>query len=152
VRILLAIDDSECSAAATAAVIQQFLPAHTQVHVLHADDWPQGLPAELPFAEGAAAAESILGLHKLRRENAAALVESAADRLRAAGFTTFASVREGDPRNAILECAKEWRADLIVLGSHGKKGLDRMLGSVSDSIARHARCSVEIVRAVPAAA
>ena len=33
------------------------------------------------------------------------------------------------------------------MGSHGKRGLDRMLGSVSESVARHAPCSVEIVRA-----
>jgi nucleotide-binding universal stress UspA family protein len=90
----------------------------------------------------------VLGLHKLRRSAAAALLESAADQLRQAGFTTAASLREGDPRQAILECAKEWHTDLIVLGSHGRKGLDRLLGSVSDSVARHAPCSVEIVRSV----
>ena len=41
-RILLAIDDSECSIAAVKAVIEQFRPAHTQITVLHADDWPGG--------------------------------------------------------------------------------------------------------------
>jgi nucleotide-binding universal stress UspA family protein len=146
VNILLAIDDSDCSAAATRAVIDQFVPMHTRVHVLHADDWPQGMPPSMAFAEGSSAAHSVLGLHKLRRSAAAALLESTADQLRAAGFVTAASLREGDPRQAILDCAQEWHADLIVLGSHGKKGLDRLLGSVSDSVARHAPCSVEIVR------
>jgi nucleotide-binding universal stress UspA family protein len=40
----------------------------------------------------------------------------------------------------------------VVLGCHGRKGLDRLvMGSVSDSVARHARCSVEIVRAAKTA-
>ena len=149
-RILLALDDSECSAAATRAVIEQFAPAHTHVDLVHADDWPQGMPPSMSFAEGSSAALSILGLHKLRRSNAAALLASASEELRRAGFTTAASLREGDPRQAIVDCAKEWHADLIVIGSHGKRGLDRMLGSVSDSVARHAPCSVQLVRAAPA--
>ena len=150
-RILLAIDDSEGSTAAVKAVIDQFRPGHTQVTVLHADDWPNGMPPSMAFAEGSSAAHSILALHKLRRSNAAAL-ESVAEQLRRAGFTVAASLRDGDPRHTIVDCAREWRADLIVLGSRGKKGLDRMLGSVSDGVARHAPCSVEIVRAGSTAA
>jgi nucleotide-binding universal stress UspA family protein len=47
----------------------------------------------------------------------------------------------------IVDRAAEWHADLIVLGSHGRHGLDRFLiGSVSEYVARHAPCSVEIVR------
>jgi nucleotide-binding universal stress UspA family protein len=145
-NILLAIDDSPCSAAATRAVIDQFVPAHTRVHLLHADDWPQGMPPAMAFAEGPAAAQSVLGLHRLRRTNAAALLESTSDELRHAGFVTAASLREGDPTETIVACAKEWHTDLIVLGSHGKKGVERMLGSVSNAVARHAPCSVEIVR------
>lgn len=145
-RILLAVDQSDGSAKATEAVIEQFVPTHTQVTVVHADDWPRGMPVEMSFAEGSAAARNILALHTLRRRNAAALLESTADRLREAGFTTAASLRDGDPRQAIIDYARECRADLIVLGSNGKRGLDRMLGSVSDSVARHAPCSVEIVR------
>jgi nucleotide-binding universal stress UspA family protein len=151
VRILLAIDDSACSAAATSAVIEQFAPSHTQVSLLHADDWPNGMSPSMAFGEGPAAAQSVLGLHRLRRTNAAALLEDTADQLRRAGFVTAASLRDGDPRQVIVDYAKECRADLIVVGSHGKTGLDRMLGSVSDSVARHAPCSVEIVR-LPATA
>jgi nucleotide-binding universal stress UspA family protein len=152
-RVLLAIDDSECSAAATAAVISQFAPQHADVQVLHVDEWPKGLPTSMAFAEGAEAANSILSLHELRRHDAASLVAGAARQLRTAGFTTTTAVREGDARQAIVDCASEWHADVIVLGSHGKRGLDRLiLGSVSDGVARHAPCSVEIVRAAPNAA
>jgi nucleotide-binding universal stress UspA family protein len=152
-RILLAIDDSDCSAAATYAVIAQFAPQRTDVKVFHVDEWPKGLPTSMAFAEGPAAADSILSLHESRQHAASSLVAGAARQLRRAGFTTTTSVREGDARQAILDCASEWHADLIVLGSHGKRGLDRLiLGSVSDGVARHAPCSVEIVRAAPKAA
>jgi nucleotide-binding universal stress UspA family protein len=138
--------------AAINAVINQFTPLHTQVTVLHADDWPNGMPPSMAFAEGSAAARSVLSLHSLRRTDAAALLEDTADQLRRAGFVTAASLRDGDPRQIIVDYAKECRADLIVVGSHGKTGLERMLGSVSDSVARHAPCSVEIVRPPAAAA
>jgi nucleotide-binding universal stress UspA family protein len=46
----------------------------------------------------------------------------------------------------ILDLVKEWAADLIVAGSHGR-GLDRLImGSVSESVAIYAHCSVEVVR------
>jgi len=48
----------------------------------------------------------------------------------------------------IVEQAKKWGSDLIVLGSHGWRGVDRVLmGSVSEYVAIHAPCSVEIIRA-----
>jgi nucleotide-binding universal stress UspA family protein len=130
-RILLAVDDSACSAAVTQSITAQFMPQHTHVHVLHVDECPKELqPA-----------------HDLRRRNAAALIAAAADDLRAAGFTTAASIRDGDPRHVIVAVAREWHADLIVLGSPARNGFGRLIpGSVSDSVASHASCSVQIVR------
>jgi nucleotide-binding universal stress UspA family protein len=56
-------------------------------------------------------------------------------------------VIEGEPREEILAMAEAWPADAIVVGSHGRKGLDRvLLGSVSDGVVRHAACSVMVVR------
>ena len=53
----------------------------------------------------------------------------------------------GNARVLILDLAKEWAADLIVVGSHGRRGLDRLImGSVSESVALYAHCSVEVVR------
>lgn len=55
---------------------------------------------------------------------------------------------EGDPKSQILDVAKEWKADMIVVGSHGRTGLNRFLmGSVSQGVVNHAHCSVEVVRA-----
>jgi nucleotide-binding universal stress UspA family protein len=51
------------------------------------------------------------------------------------------------PKELILEEAHKWGADLIVLGSHGRRGISRfLLGSVSEAVASHAHCSVEIIR------
>ncbi len=64
-----------------------------------------------------------------------------------AGFRVTTAIEQGDPRFAIVEYAAQWKADLIVVGSHGRKGLGRLLiGSVAEHVARHANCSVLIVR------
>lgn len=56
-------------------------------------------------------------------------------------------MREGDPREVIVEQAETWQADLIVLGSRGLSTIKRwILGSVAESVVRHAPCSVEIAR------
>jgi nucleotide-binding universal stress UspA family protein len=147
-KILLAIDGSDCSQAATQAVIAQFPRQGTEVRVLNADDWPNGLPTSLAFADGPTAAFDVLELRDRRHRQAEDLVSHAAQQLSAAGFQTSTAVCEGDARHVILDVAAEWRPDLIVLGSHGRTGLDRfLLGSVSASVVRHAPCSVEVVRA-----
>ncbi len=58
-------------------------------------------------------------------------------------------VGEGDPKDVILNIAAAWSADLIVMGSHGRTGLDKLLlGSVSQAVSLHAPCSVAIVRGI----
>lgn len=53
----------------------------------------------------------------------------------------------GDPREVVVEYAKNWHADLIVSGCKGKGWVDRMLiGSVSEAIAEHSECSVEVIK------
>ena len=61
--------------------------------------------------------------------------------------TITTQVLEGFVVDKILEAASDWSADLVVLGSHGRRGLTRfLLGSVSESVASHASSSVRIVR------
>lgn len=75
------------------------------------------------------------------------LLENSADRLKTAGFKVDTVVLKGDTREQIVECASDWKADLIVVGAHRPKGISRLLlGSVADYVIRHAPCSVEIVR------
>jgi nucleotide-binding universal stress UspA family protein len=147
-KILLAIDGSECSEAATQAVIAQLRPQHTDVHVIHAVDWEHVIPISLQFERGSAVAQGYQRLRDRTVGDANALVARTARQLQDAGFWTSPVVQEGEPRRVILDYAVAWAAELIVVGSHGKTGLDRLLlGSVSEHIARHATCSVEIVRA-----
>ena len=55
---------------------------------------------------------------------------------------------DGSPKQVIVEQAEQWGADLIVVGCHGFGPVKRfLLGSVSQAVAVHAPCSVEIVRA-----
>jgi nucleotide-binding universal stress UspA family protein len=75
------------------------------------------------------------------------LVANTAGTLRSKGLKVATSVEQGDPKSKIVDAAWKWRADLIVLGAHGRKGVARFLmGSVSEGVAPHATCSVEIVR------
>ena len=61
--------------------------------------------------------------------------------------TESISVLLGGPKSVILEEAEKTRADLIVVGSHGHRGIERfMLGSVSEGVALQAHCSVEVIR------
>jgi nucleotide-binding universal stress UspA family protein len=146
-NVLLAIDESPCSTAAIEAVINQCRPRDTVVRVLHVIRWPHTLPTSLMFAEGSSAAERVVRAHDEIRRRARELVARAVCRLDQGRFKASAHVIEGEPREEILAMAAAWPADAIVVGSHGRRGLDRVfLGSVSDGVVRHAACSVMVVR------
>jgi nucleotide-binding universal stress UspA family protein len=152
-KILLAIDDSPCSGMALDSVVSQFRPEHAEVRVLHVDEWPKGMPNELAFAQGSEAATSVLAAHEALRGRIDTVLNDAKRRLEAAHFPVTTEIRAGDARREILDCAAAWHPDLIVLGSHGKHGLERLLlGSVSESVVRHATCSVSVVRPAPVSA
>ena len=67
--------------------------------------------------------------------------------LRSAGLQTEARVEVGDPGGVILRMAEKEMADLIVVGSHGRSGLTKLLmGSVASHVVTHAPCSVLVVK------
>jgi nucleotide-binding universal stress UspA family protein len=143
-KILLAIDGSKYSEAATQAVASQINPKGAEVLILQAVEPlvfstpPQMSPGYAP--EKAEQREE-------RLQEAKASVAAATKILQGAGFAVKTRVVEADARTAILDIAAESHADLIVLGSHGRRGLKRfLLGSVAESVARHAQCSVLIAR------
>jgi nucleotide-binding universal stress UspA family protein len=143
-KILLALDDSKCSAGATDALIAHTKTENTEICVLHA---LEAFPVSLARKIGSRESPDFVGARLKLRERGRKLLARAAEKLRPAGCKVTFSVEEGDPREVILNRAERWHADLIIVGSHGRKGLDRFLiGSVSEAVARHARCSVEIVR------
>lgn len=150
IRIVLAVDDSAYSEAAVRAVIEQFRPADAEVRVFHAVEWLRELPPSFMFGEGPTFDKDILSRREQSFKKAEELVGRVAHQLEAAGFRTTSATPDTDPRHGIIECAAGWKADLIVVGSHGRRGLDRlMLGSVAEAVMRHAACSVEIARMPP---
>src|SRR5438270_3662584 len=120
-KILLAVDDSSYSSEAVGAVADRPWPPGTTVRVLSAVENIPRPAAELWYdAEGQ--------LERAQREmakRAAELTSRVAQALKTSGLQAEPLVRPGDPRSVIVDEAKEWSADLIVLGSHGYTGLQR---------------------------
>ena len=143
-RILLALDDSNSSEAAANVVATRFLPKDAEVNLVHAlEPYPAILAEEL----GGKNSPDFVAARTRQKELAGELFSRAARKLRAAGFKVNTCVHEGDARRVILEHAEKFRADIIVVGSHGRKGFDHFLmGSVSEAVALYAQCSVMIVR------
>jgi len=147
VNILIAVDDSNESEDLARAVIDQFSREGTEVRVIHVDRWPEGLPLSSTFVRGATAGAVIGAEHHRRRVAAEGAVAWATGLLRGGGFKASGDVLLGEVPQMILDVARTWPADLIVMGTHDKKGLERLLlGSVSEKVAREAMCSVEVVR------
>jgi nucleotide-binding universal stress UspA family protein len=145
-KIMLAIDDSEFSGDILQAVVAQFRTENTEVRVLHVLQPAMPVP---PPQMAPGYAPELEDQMKPARE----LVERIAGELRRAGFKADTAIEIGDPRERIIDSATEWRADLIVVGSHGRGGFRRfLLGSVAEFVARHTKCSIEIVRTPTASA
>lgn len=149
-KILMAIDNAPCSTAAVDAVLGQFRPETTEVRLLHVVEWPKNLPLHLAMGEGRSAGPDLLASRDKAFHDGECLTASAASRLQEQGFVTSSEIVPGVARETILDAASHWHPDLIVIGSHGWKGLDRLLlGSVSDAVVRQADCSVQVVRTPP---
>jgi nucleotide-binding universal stress UspA family protein len=146
-KILLAIDGSPCSEEAVAEVARRTWPEDSQVRVVSVVEPPAPLVAE-PYVGVTGYFEEV---ERLKQKQAEGIVGRAAATLREGRGTSLmgitAEVVTGSPKRTIVEEAEGWGADLIVVGSHGYHTWERMLlGSVSQSVAAHALCSVEIVR------
>jgi len=144
-KILLAVDGSEFSEAAIKALLSQFRPEGAHILVLRLVE-PHIYSVAPQMSAGYAPEMDEVMKEELAR--AKERVEQTSQRLRAANFDVETRVAQAEARIGILEIATQWRPDLILLGSHGRRGLQRfLLGSVAEFVARHADCSVEIVRA-----
>lgn len=150
-RILLGTDGSQFSREAACSVAHRPWPSGTQVKVLSVHEFlvPEGSTAACsPYSiySEAALTEVTDATRKVAEKavtETKSVIESAGLRICDASH----GVPVGDPRSVLLDLADSWKADLIVMGSHGRHGLDRLLlGSVSEAVALHATCSVEVVR------
>ena len=145
-KVLLATDGSDCSLLAARSIANRPWPAGTEVRTLSVVE-PEASLLYVPFPPGAA---ETLRAQAMRRTQKA--IQEAEEIVTEAGLraSETISVLLMEPESIIATAAGEWKADLIVLGSHGRRGFNRLLlGSVSEAVALHAGCSVEVVRATP---
>jgi nucleotide-binding universal stress UspA family protein len=139
-RILMGIDDSKSSVNLVHVLVTQFRTENAEILALHVLE-PVEPVAPPEMAHGYA--PELEG----QKKPAFTFLERIGDELRRAGFSVQTSVEIGDVRETIIETAIQWNADLILVGSHGNRGIGSfLLGRVAESVARHAKCSVEIVR------
>lgn len=147
-KILLATDGSEFSDRAARSIAERPWPEGTEVGVLSVVELVMG-SAQALFEPPYVDSEQLEPLREAAMKRAQDAVASAAAILSKAfpKVSESISVLLNGPRNVIISGAEQARADLIVVGSHGHHGIERfLLGSVSEGVAMHAKCSVEVIR------
>jgi nucleotide-binding universal stress UspA family protein len=143
-KVLVASDGSDWSTTAVRFVASRPWPQGTEVKVLAIPEpfFPIG---EFPYF----ASEEIERVNTTALKQAKTFADAGVEILSKAKIiaTTETPFPQDAPARMILKEAERWGANLIVLGSHGRRGFDRLtLGSVSEHVAFHAHCSVEVVR------
>jgi nucleotide-binding universal stress UspA family protein len=149
-RILVPTDGSACSLVAARSLAIRPWPAGTIFKVLSVEElvtMPTPMEASsLAAIYPASLLEELIAAARTRAQDGVAAVRKVLSEA-APGARADSLIPTGDPRGVILDTAEAWPADLIILGSHGLRGFDRLLmGSVSESVAVHAHCSVEVIR------
>ena len=142
-KILVAIDGSEEATAATQAAMETARAAGSEVHVAYAMQEERYRPHLGPeMWEGW---EEGLERAKL---SARSWVEGEAQRMKGEGaIKVEPHLLIGRPDAAIVWLAEEMSADIVVVGNRGLGAMRRtLIGSVSDSVVRHAHCPVMVVR------
>ncbi len=145
-RILVATDGSDCSRLAVAEVARRPWPADSRIDVVAVVDIGyRGAPQFGPISP-----EYFDSLERALEDASDQVLADAVEALApcaSAGIEVTRHRLIGPPAMAILDHAEATGVDLIVVGSHGRSALGRLLlGSVSHAILVHAHCSVEVVR------
>jgi nucleotide-binding universal stress UspA family protein len=145
-RVLLAVDGSPYSDAAVDEVASRVWPKDAEIRVITAYELPLA-PAPETWALPPDYFET---LDRAAREHAESVEQAVVLKLATSldpSIKVIGDILPGSPRSMILEEADRWKADLIVVGSHGYGAWHRfLLGSVSQAVVSHAKCSVEVVR------
>src|ERR1044071_2885401 len=144
-KLLIAVDSAISTEVLVGAVGVRPWPDGTTAHVLSvvADrDVPEEVWREEGYGKGAVRREM-----ERRGEEITPAVESFKQVGIPAELEATGAALSGNAKEVILEEARKWDADLIVVGSHGRRGFKRfLLGSVSEAVAMNAHCSVVVVR------
>jgi nucleotide-binding universal stress UspA family protein len=147
-KILIGIDDSKYAEHAAAygfEIARKFNAAVGLVNIVEPAMMPQVGSGADPFLgvpnTGVEELE-LLDIQKNQAENTVdRFIKQFADGKPVTQFTNYGSTSDG-----IIQCSKEFEADLIVLGTHTRSGLDRLLmGSVAEDVVRHSEIPVLVV-------
>jgi nucleotide-binding universal stress UspA family protein len=142
-NVLIGVDGSPHAEATLEFVRKMRWPADTKMTVVSAAYLAIGAYTEPFTPAGVDTAVWIAEITRVHED----LVGRAVRKLAEAGLQVEGRVVQGDPREALLDEAKREGADLIVLGSHGRTGLRKLvMGSVATHVVTHAPCSVLVVK------
>lgn len=145
-KILIGVDGSNYSDAALNEIAQRTWPAGSQILVVNAFELPVAPTTEVWVLPP----DYYDKLDRVVRAQSEVVLKAAEKQLRSRlGDTVEIKTKSvlGSPKRVILDEAESFDADLIVVGSHGYPTWERLLlGSVSQAIVSHAKCSVEVVR------
>jgi nucleotide-binding universal stress UspA family protein len=137
-RVLIALDESALAAHAVAAGCDLARALKADIALVYVVD-----PTLAFLPESGIPAADLMA--ELKREGER-LLSAAAKRI--GDSPTWQFVRMGKPADEVLAAAREWNADLIVIGTHGRSGMSRLvMGSTAESVLRRAACPVLVVRA-----
>lgn len=140
--LVVATDGSSYSSAAASEAIGIAKRSGAKLTVLAVVPADIAMPTDVDFA--ALAREKIADQEMQAAEKNARAVKEAAQK---AGVDASAFVMTGKPADAIMEIARDKSADLVVVGSHGRTGLDRLLmGSVAQRVIVLTNCAVLVVK------
>lgn len=141
-KILIPIDGSDCSKAAVEAVASFAWEDNTEIRVYSVlEPISSMIDPSLVLYESKIIDELKEIQLDCSNEARARLQQNLPNCNVSASFGT------GRVKDEIIEMAREWKPDLIVMGSHGRRGFEKfLLGSVAEAVVAHSPCSVEIVK------
>ena len=150
-RILLASDGSESAAHATEVAVELSKKTQSELHVLYVGEYstaslyPQAADTSWVVQEDLAPLEEQgQQFEQVARQTLDAEVQQVRE---VGGTVAQAHLRLGTPAAEIVELAEDLEVGLVVIGSRGLGGIRRaLMGSVSESVVRHAHCLVLVVR------
>jgi nucleotide-binding universal stress UspA family protein len=141
-RILHATDFSRASRPALAKAIALARQNRTPLLIAHAL-----APLVMPVGEGFVSPGTYDAIDRSAREHARKQLLALVKRAKKAGAPATGLLLDGAPRDQVPRAARRNRVDLIVIGTHGRTGLSRvLLGSVAERVIRFATCPVLTVR------
>jgi nucleotide-binding universal stress UspA family protein len=142
-KILLAIDGSQEAGLAAEAATELSRDTGSEVHVTYVLPTPQELMGHHFYSS-----EIRESLIEQARSEARKFLEQRTEQLRSEGAKVIDTHRRtGEPDKEIIRLSEEIDANMIVMGSRGLDAVRRaLMGSVSDSVVRHAHCPVLVMR------